>query len=239
MTGGESGGDIEVLKTPVGEFEKLFLKRFGKTPLAAQITTYAENYAKLFAKASGDVLDIDRANMPVIDRRHIELLHHFLIEGRFNINPPFDRKVLELLRSSGKERVDLHHADVENAEKWRAIWHDADKHSRVNAYFDKKKAEKLSPIQKQIYLDKVLDNIAEVVADHPKHPAENLAERFDKYTLVTSSNDKVIDGHHKWATMMILEPSYKFNTLVIDLDLRRLMCVTLAFTALIGNAPNK
>ena len=238
MTGGEIGGKIEVLKAPVGEFEKLFLKNFGKTPLATHMTTYAENYAKLFAKASGDVLDIDRANMPVIDRRHIELLHHFLIEGRFNINPPFDKKVLDLLRSSGKNRVSLQQTDVENAEKWRAIWQGADKRSRVNAYFDKKRAEKLSPIQKQIYLDKVLDNIAEVVADHPKHPAENLEEKFDKCTLVMSSNERLIDGHHKWATMMILQPSYKFNTLVIDLDLKRLLCVTLAFTALIGNAPN-
>jgi hypothetical protein len=96
----------------------------------------------------------------------------------------------------------------------------------------------MEPIQRQIYLDKVIDNLAEIADAHPRRTLAHLKRHFDNTTLVLSGDRQIIDGNHRWATMMVVDPRRRLNCLVVDLPLDTLLKVSLAFTGLVGNKPN-
>ena len=237
--GGEAGGTVEVAATDETSFRAMFLDRFGGGPLAGLVGKATRNYRRLRKKVLADPVGIDRKDMPVIDRRHVERLHHALVKGHFDVAPPYDRHLARLLPAGAGLLVPTA-AEIAESKRLAKAWaHSGDhRRDRVNARYDEWRARKLEPIQRQIYLDKVFDNMAEIVAAHPHQTVLHLERHFRATTLVVSGDKRIIDGNHRWATMMVCAPRFRLNCLVIDLPLDTLLKVSLAFTGLIGNRPN-
>jgi len=237
--GGESGGTIEVAATDEATFRAMFLDRFGGGPLARLAGDATRNYARLRAKVLADPLGIDRKDMPVIDRRHVERLHHDLVKGHFDVAPPYNRHLARLLPAEAGLFVPTA-AEIAQSKRLAKTWaHSGDGVSdRVSARYHPRRARKLEPIQRQIYLDKVFANLAEIAEAHPRQTLLHLERHFRATTLVVSGDKRIIDGNHRWATMMVCAPRFRFSCLVVDLPLDTLLKVSQAFTGLIGNRPN-
>ena len=237
--GGEAGGIIEIAATDSATFRAMFLDRFGGGPLAGLVGDATRNYRRLRQKVLADPLGIDRKDMPVIDRRHVELLHHDLVKGHFDVAPPYDRHLARLLPAEAGRFVPTA-AEIAQSPRLAKTWaHSGDGvRDRVAARYDELRARKLEPIQRQIYLDKVFANLAEVALAHPRQTVRHLERHFRATTLVVSGDRRIIDGNHRWATMMVCAPRFRLNCLVVDMPLDTLLQVSLAFTGLIGNRPN-
>lgn len=91
---------------------------------------------------------------------------------------------------------------------------------------------KLKPIQKQIYFDK---SIADVIKFGVSASNNFL---FGKSFFIISSDNYIIDGHHRYLSSILLDPKGSVNALVIDLPIKTLLPLTLAYGDAIGNSRN-
>jgi len=237
--GGETGGIIEIATTDSATFRAMFLDRFGGGPLAALAGDAVVNYRRLRKKVLADPLGIDRKDMPVIDRRHVERLHHDLVRGHFDLVPPYNRHLARLLPADADRFIPTAGEIAESKRLAQAWAHSGDhRRDRVTARYDEQRTRRLRPIQRQIYLDKVFANLAEIAEAHPRQTLPHLERHFRATTLVVSGDRRIIDGNHRWATMMVCAPRFRLNCLVVELPLDTLLKVSMAFTGLIGNRPN-
>ena len=237
--GGEAGGTIEIADTGSEAFRAMFLERFGQGPWADLLGDAVINYRRLRRKLRADPLEIDRKDMPVIDRRHVQRLHHDLVKGHIDVMPPYDRHLARLLPAEAGSFIPTADEIAASTRLAKAWEHSGDHRlDRVDAHYDEIRADKLEPIQRQIYLDKVFAALAEITDAHPRQPRRHLERHFRNTTLVVSGDKKIIDGNHRWATMMMIDPRHRLNCLVVDLPLDTLLRVSMAFTGLVGNRPN-
>jgi hypothetical protein len=72
-------------------------------------------------------------------------------------------------------------------------------------------AQHLTPLQRQIYFDKAASN---TIAHGPEKTCEFLKANH----LYVSEEGCILDGHHRWLSAMLIDPSFKFRTLVVDAD---------------------
>ena len=96
------------------------------------------------------------------------------------------------------------------------------------------KVGRLKPSQKQIFLDQILDGIA-------KNGLEKSIKWVTSQSLFIISNDGfIIDGHHRYATGILVDDSIQVNTLRVDLPQKELLKVALDFSDNVaGNDRNK
>ena len=92
----------------------------------------------------------------------------------------------------------------------------------------------LKPIQKQIYFDKSFKNIS----DYDFKDTMKFL-KSDKNIFIISSDNAIIDGHHRFLTAMLIAPNITVNTIAIDLPIKQLLPLTLSYTDAIGNQRNK
>lgn len=90
----------------------------------------------------------------------------------------------------------------------------------------------LKPIQGQIYFDKLIDS--EIEFGGMKHGSKET-----KKTIITSKDGYIIDGHHRWATAMLTDPTIKVKTLSVDMDIHHLLEYAMQYGDSIGNIRNK
>lgn len=101
-----------------------------------------------------------------------------------------------------------------------------------HAKFGKVEVGSLHPVQKQIYISKSIDSIAE--NDFKK----TLKFLQDKITVI-SKDHYLIDGHHRFLTAMLIDPNMKVNALIIDMPIADLLPASLEFSDSIGNTRNE
>ncbi len=102
---------------------------------------------------------------------------------------------------------------------------------KVKAQFKSLKARDLKPVQSQIYLSKVIKNFKKFGIPDNNHFITT------KY-LIIDKNNRIIDGHHRWTTVMITNPDIKIDLLKVDLDMEKLLPLTKAFGISRGNKQN-
>lgn len=96
----------------------------------------------------------------------------------------------------------------------------------------KVKASSLKPVQKEIYLDKSLDRII----------ADDLSIVYGKLKaakFIASNDEFLVDGHHKWLTTMLLDPSMFIRVLFVDLPFNDLLGMLEDFEEEMGNEKNE
>ena len=102
---------------------------------------------------------------------------------------------------------------------------------KVKAQFKSIKAKDLKPIQSQIYLSKVIKNFKKFGIPHNNHFITT------KYMII-DKNNRIVDGHHRWTTVMITNPNIKIDLLKVDLDMEELLPLTKAYGISKGNKQN-
>jgi hypothetical protein len=61
----------------------------------------------------------------------------------------------------------------------------------------------------------------------------------NKTFFITSADNFIIDGHHRWLSGIVLDPNLKVNTLSIDLPIKDLLPMAIAYGDAIGNKRNQ
>lgn len=77
------------------------------------------------------------------------------------------------------------------------------------------KAKKLKPSQGEIFLEHVLSRL--VINDNEKE--QILDGKLEDFNIFVSSDNHIIDGHHRWASAYILNPKCKIECTLIDMPI--------------------
>lgn len=219
---GQDAGKMELIKIKVNDAKKL-AKNLG---ILADIPNFDRNFKDAQKKAGlGKTL---RKDMPVINDLNVKKFQKRLEDGKIDINKPFakDTKSLNPFPTglSGTKAQAFLKRGLKDGSK---------NDDKIDIIISSKKVGDLKPIQKQIYVDKSLKSIAEFGVDMTKKFLEK------KTFFITSSDDFIIDGHHRFLAGMLVDPNMKVNTLSIDLPIKKLLPLSLAYGDSIGNKRNK
>ena len=225
--GGSKKGNLDIDKITLAtarSYTELKFGKFGKV-LSKQIPKFDQNFKKI--KESLKSAFIKRKDMPVFDTEDIKDLQLSLIRGKLDINPPFapTTKSSDLFPNglSGEKAADFLERGLHDGSK-------TDDQVIVKSISEK--LGNLIPIQSEIYLDKCVPRMAE--------NGSKDRIRWIKSTIFLISNDNfIIDGHHRFATGMLIDPKMKVNCVSIDLPIMKLINLATAFTDAKGKMRNE
>jgi hypothetical protein len=223
---GQESGKYELAKTPVDGAIKLSSMKGHDAE--AEINNFKRNYEKAYSlvKSYGKT---QRKDMPVIDEKDVKSLQSRLKVGSIDVNKPFAKDTNP--SDPFPKGVGGKHAD-----EWlRNGLRDGDKNDdRIGVSKKKISVGDLKPIQKQIYLDKSLLFLFKFGVDKALSFITN-----GPTTFIVSADNRIIDGHHRWAQGVMLDPSAKVSCLVIDLPIAKLLPMSLTYSDAVGNKRNQ
>ena len=227
--GGAAAGKLELIRTSFAKAKEYVEKMHKDFDIEKEIPNFQKNYEYAQKLAKGGFAQ--RKDMPVIDNRDIKLLQKRLKKGAIDIARPFaDNEVPDdpfpqgLDKSTGKEWV-----------KGGLAKNDGDaKDDVVDVKIKSVAVGNLKPIQSQIYFDKSIRNVAEFGAKGTKDFSSSKNNFY-----VISSDNRIIDGHHRFLSAVLVDPKIKVTALEIDLPIKELLPLTLSYTDAIGNVRNK
>lgn len=227
--GGASAGKLEVANTKVNTARKYAeeIMTSNGRELEKEIPNFDKNYN--FAQKQAKQGFAKRAEMPVIDNKDIKLLQGRLKKGRIDIAAPFaDNEVPNDPFPQG--------LDTQLGKKWlEGGLRDGEKDDDVvNVSIRKHAVGKLLPIQRQIYFDKSIRNVAQHGAEGTKSFSASKGNFY-----VISKDLRIIDGHHRYLSSVLVDPKMNVTCLEIDLPINKLLPMTLAYTDAIGNTRNQ
>jgi hypothetical protein len=229
--GGAKAGKLELLSTSINVAKSYAKKMFekGGHDFEKQMPDFDRNYT--LAQRSAKLGFAQRKDMPVISNNDVRLLQKRLSSGSIDINKPFAKNELPddpypqgLDQKTGKVWVNSGLAKADGDPK----------DDIVKVSNEKIAVGNLKPIQAQIYFDK---SIAKVSRDGVESSLNFLTSKNNNF--VVSKDNRIIDGHHRFLTTVLINPKIKVNCLKIDLPIRELLPLTLAYTDAIGNVRNK
>ena len=229
--GGAEAGKMELIKTDEKKAYEYGKKLFDKKgfDIDKEIPNFDRNYK--LAKKLARMGFAQRKDMPVIDNRDIKLLQRRLKAGAIDISRPFAKN--EVPDDPFPQGL-----DKETGKKWVSgglAKNDGDKDDdKVDVKIKKIAVGKLKPIQSQIYFDKSIKNVSKFGAKGTK---DFSASKNNFY--VVSKDDRIIDGHHRFLSAVLVDPAIQVTALEIDLPIKDLLPLTLAYTDAIGNVRNK
>lgn len=220
---GEDAGSMEVDRITVQQ--ALVYAQHELGPIYVEIPKLADNFKLLQSLTSKG--HTQRKDMPVIKSDDLRDFQSRLASGRIDIIAPFaaDTKPSDPFPQglSGQQ-----------AQQWLSdgLRDGNPNDDRVKVSIKTIAAKNLIPIQQQIYFDKCIDTIV-------NHGMEGTLKYLqDKSILIASSDNRIIDGHHRWATAVLVNPSMNVHILAIDLPISKLLPLAIAYGDAIGNQRN-
>jgi hypothetical protein len=223
--GGASAGKLEVVTTSLEVAREYTLSKF--PTLDKDIPDFDNNYVlvqKLAYKGS-----TKRKDMPVITSKDIDKFQKRLSKGKLDIIKPFSKDT-----SPNNPFPEGLFGD--NADKFLEAGlkkNDGDEiDDVVKVTRDKISAKDLIPIQDQIYFDKGIGTII-------KNGVDGTIKLLNSKVLIVSSDNRIIDGHHRFLSAILLDRNMKLNVLKINLPLSKLLPLAIAYGDAIGNKRNK
>lgn len=221
----DTGWKVEVHKTDLKKARATTQEQLAKKhkDLDETIPDFDKNYAML-RKAVDNSWGVARKDMPVINDNQIDAFRKALKEGAIDILKPF---------AKGRALTDKDVKALDNPSEYVHLgFNDGkDDDDKINAKVTTRAVKDLKPIQQQIYLDKVADMIASF------GPAKQ-GSPVTKLTLIISSDNFIIDGHHRFACAMLSDPNLKMSVLEVPMNIDELLKLTLAYGDAIGNPRN-
>lgn len=220
-----NGKNLEITDLNVSYALRYVESKLGKD-LQRLIPNFEDNYK--LAQSKAKMGKTKRKDMPVISSKDIKNFQHSLEQGYIDVNSPYgdvtDEKNPFPEGLTSQQAKDWLEGGLEI--------HDKNKNDdKVKVKFVKVSAKDLIPIQEQIYFDKGIDTII--------REKENTKSFLDSKTTIISSDNYVIDGHHRFLTALLLDPKYKVNCMMIDLPLSKLLPMSLSYGDAVGNPRNK
>lgn len=224
-SGGQAKGSLEIHSTSVEKaavYASMILgDKFKELP------NFNVNYKLAKERASyGWAL---RRDMPVITSRDVHEFQNRLQQGFIDLKAPF-------APGTGRNPFPTG-LSGKQAEQWLEnglAKYDGDANDdRVTVKSKRVEVGSLKPIQKQIYVDKAVAMLARGTLDSTRSFLQN------QTTYITSSDGYIIDGHHRYLAAILLNPNMKVQTIAIDLPIKILVKLALAYGDSIGNKRNK
>ena len=226
LGGGAKAGQLEIHTTDINTAIAHAKHMLGDDKYA-EIPTFAANYK--FAKRQASMGHTQRKDMPVITSRDVHEFQNKLAHGHLDIKAPF---------APGTNPNNPFPKGLKGAkakqwlENGLAKFDGASNDDRVTIDSRRIEVGKLKPIQQQIYVDKALAAIA-------RGTIESTKSFLSHQTLyITSSDNFIIDGHHRYLAGMLLDPKMKVQTIAIGLPIKVLLPLALAYGDAIGNKRN-
>ncbi|MAH46015.1 hypothetical protein CMI37_09295 [Candidatus Pacearchaeota archaeon] len=167
--------------------------------------------------------DIPRYKMPVIEPDDMHEFEKRLETGKIDIFKPYAKGHSFPTEFKSEEERDRW---LELGKKDRHEWDDS-----IPVVIQRISANHLKPLQSQIWLNKVIKFIIQFGLPHPASPVVNT-------TIIISKENYIIDGHHRWAEVMLSEPSLRMKCLYVPFGIDELLKIGRSYGAAIGNTPN-
>lgn len=229
----EGGFKLNVATTPVdeayayakGEFEKR-----GKR-MEDYIPHFYESYESL-QESCKTAIDVPRIEMPVIDPEQLNLFQKSLMAGQLDVNRPYAKGRTELY--SPKDLF----GDTERAMQYLylGLQDGIITDDVVEAQMVRNSVGLLRPTQSQMWLEKLIRNIIQF--GNPQGDGVGAYSQdsmiVDK-TLAISSDGYILDGHHRYGQIVLVNPGLRMRTLQINLPIRTLLKVATPYGNAIGN----
>lgn len=218
-TSGQKPGELEVDKMTVQQ-GKDYLKKIG-----LDIPDFERNFTQ--AKKLTALGRTQRKDMPVINDDDVKEFQTRLKNGNLDINKPFadttneEDPFPEGLK--GFEAEDFLERGLKDGSK---------KDDVIGVTIKQVPVKNLKPIQKQIYFDKSVDATAKNGVESSKKWLQG------KTFFITSADNFIIDGHHRWMSGLLIDPNMSVNTLSIDLPINKLLPLSTSYGDAIGNKRN-
>jgi len=218
-----AGGTMEILNTPVDE-AIVFSEKIGLD--LSEIPNFERNYehARSLCAKYGKT---KRKDMPVINPEDVKKLQSRLVNGKIDINEPFssDTSIENPFPEglTGKQAKEFLARGFKDGSKGDDI---------IKASISKMPIGKLKPIQRQIYADKSLKSI------NFSGPQGFIKFATTAGYFITSADGFIIDGHHRWLSGLMVNPKMNVQCFIIDLPIRKLLPLSLAYGDAIGNKRN-
>ncbi len=223
--GGQAAGKYEYASMSIDEARAYVKKEFDfdadkELPNFKYGYLHAQKLAKEYGKTQ-------RKDMPVIDTKDVRALQEQLKAGKIDIEKPYSNKTdpknpfpQGLTGAAAKEFMG------------RGLKDGQKKDDMIKVEIVSVPVEKLIPIQRQIYVDKSLGETAKAGVQ------KSTKFIFGDQIFIISSDYRIIDGHHRWASALLLEPKRKVKALMIDLPIAKMLPMALAWGDAIGNKRN-
>jgi len=227
LKGGAAAGKLEIHSTSINQAVDHAVGVLGDEKYA-EIANFPENYK--IAKAQASRGWTKRKDMPVITSRDVHEFQNRIQQGFIDLKKPFasDTDPNKPFPSGLKG---------DRAKQWMqnglAKFDGDPSDDRVSVSSKRIPVSQLKPIQKQIYVDKALDAMARGTLESTK----NFLSTQTLY--ITSSDNYIIDGHHRYLAGMLIDPNMKVQTISINLPIKVLLPLALAYGDAIGNSRNK
>jgi hypothetical protein len=214
------GNRLNVAKVPLDKARAYAEKVFGgKEELDKAIPNFDKNYTNLQNLYKKEALDIPRIKMPVIEPEDMQKFDSRLEKGQIDIFKPFamsKAKYQKIAKQEGDKWVKLGEKDGDPND------------DKVTAKWTSLAGKTLKPLQGQLWLEKLVNNIK-------KFGKPSAGSPVLKTTIIVSKEGYILDGHHRHGQVMLADPNLKLNALHIPLDIKTLLEMGRAYGEAIGN----
>jgi hypothetical protein len=222
--GGAAAGKFELITTSLEDAKEYALSKL--PTLDEDIPNFDSNY--VLAQKLAYKGHTKRKDMPVITSKDVKKFQKRLMKGELDINAPYANET----EVSDPFPEGLSGAKAERfIELGLKVYDGSKKDDITSVKSESIKARDLTPIQEQIYFDKGLGTIIKSGVDGAK-------KLITSKILIVSSDNRIIDGHHRFLSALLIDPDMKVNVIKIDLPLSKLLPLSLAYGDAIGNKRN-
>lgn len=226
--GGIDAGSLDISKINLETAREHAIKVFKEydRDLYTELPDFDKNFQ--FAKSKFMKGKTKRSEMPTIADYQVKEFQRRIENGYIDINPPFHPETNPKnpfpTGLTGKKAEEFLINGLRDGEKSDDI---------IKVYDMSEQAKNLTPIQKQVYFDKSIRKIA--IGGSKESRKFLTTETY----LISSIDNFIIDGHHRYLTSLLLDPNIKLQGIKIDLQIEMLKKLALAYGDAIGNKRNK
>ena len=221
---------LNVAATPVDVAQDWAEKQFENDGLDMKlyIPHFKENYLSLQEECRL-AIDIPRIEMPVIDPDDLNEFGNKLRAGALDVFEPF------AIDNKFYSPIDLV-KDTPDALNWLYLGYQDGNldDDLVSAKITKTEVGLMRPTQSEIWLDKLIYSIIQW-GEPSQKGAYNSKSKILKSTIAISQEGYILDGHHRYGQIALVNPTLKMQTLYIGLPIRRLLEVGRPYGNAIGN----
>lgn len=167
-----------------------------------------------------------RADMPVIDQKDVRDFQSKIKNGYIDLSDPFSDRTdpSDPFPQGLDDKAATNFMSNGLRDKVRPDDKTAVSEKRIPA-------KDLRPIQAQVYLDKSVESTV-------KFGIEGTTKFLSTSILICSSDNRIIDGHHRFLSALLIDPNMQMRCLVIDLPISKLLPLATAYGDARGNERN-
>lgn len=224
--GGEAAGAMELMSIRLEDAINFFKQR--SFDIYKEIPDF-DSHFKLAQKivSTGRT---QRKDMPVINDDDVRQFQARLEQGYIDLEAPFSPNS----RPSNPFPEGLRGKEAEEFLQQGLKKNDGvDPDDKVSVNKRKVQAKDLKPIQRQIYFDKSMGATIQYGV------ASSINFVTKESFFIISSDNYIIDGHHRFLSAMLIDPTLRVNCMSIDLDIKTLLPLAKAYGDAIGNQRNQ